>query len=114
MSRDSLGEFEHMVLLAILRQGGTSYSVPIVVELEGRTGRSVAPAAVYIALRRLEKRGLLTSRLEDNDPESGRPRRYFILQDPALEKLREARQAFANLWDGMDAALEAGRAGGRS
>ena len=61
MSRDSLGEFEHMVLLAILRHGGEAYSVPIVLELEQRTGRSVAPAAVYIALRRLEKRGLLRS-----------------------------------------------------
>jgi len=113
MSRDSLGEFEHMVLLAILRQGGTSYSVPIVVELEERTGRSVAPAAVYIALRRLEKRGLLTSRLEDGDADSGRPRRYFVLQEPALEKLREARQAFSNLWAGLDTALDAGRSGAR-
>ncbi len=108
MGRDSLGEFEHMVLLAILRQGGEAYSVPLVLELEQRTGRSVAPAAVYIALRRLEKRGLLRSRMVAEAEESGRPRRYFALEEPAMEKLREARQAFASLWDGMDAELEHG------
>lgn len=113
MSREGLGEFEHMVLLAILRNGGEAYSVPIVVELEQSTGRSVAPAAVYIALRRLEKRGLLKSRLVENDAETGRPRRYFALEEAALEKLRDARQALANLWDGLDGALEGGRAGGR-
>jgi len=106
MSRDGLGEFEHMVLLAILRQGGESYSVPIVLELEERAGRDVAPAAVYIALRRLEKRGLLRSRLVESDEETGRPRRYFTLEKEAIEKLREARRAFASLWDGVEPALE--------
>jgi len=67
----------------------------------------VAPAAVYIALRRLEKRGLVKSRMVENDAETGRPRRYFALEEAALEKLRKARQALASLWDGMDAALEA-------
>jgi hypothetical protein len=52
--RESLGEFEHQVLLAILRLGGEAYSVPIVLEIEERTGRDVAPAAVYIALHRLQ------------------------------------------------------------
>lgn len=113
MSRDGLGEFEHMVLLAILRNGGEAYSVPIVVELERHTGRSVAPAAVYIALRRLEKRGLLQSRMVENDTETGRPRRYFALEEAALEKLRDARQALASLWDGMDAALDGGESGRR-
>ena len=113
MARDALGEFEHRVLLAILRLEAESYSVPIVLELEEKTGKPVAPAAVYIALRRLEKRGLLQSRMVENDAETGRPRRYFALEEPALEKLREARQALASLWDGMDAALESGRAGRR-
>ncbi len=106
MSRDGLGEFEHMVLLAILRHGKESYSVPIVLELEERTGREVAPAAVYIALRRLEKRGLLSSRLEESAESTGRPRRYFALEDSALEKMREARAALASLWDGLGKELE--------
>jgi DNA-binding PadR family transcriptional regulator len=107
MSRSGLGEFEHQVLLAVLRQGRESYSVPIVAELEARTGREVATSAVYIALRRLEKRGLLRSRLESPE-ESGEPypRRYFALTESALEPLREARRAYLNLWEGVEPILD--------
>jgi DNA-binding PadR family transcriptional regulator len=107
MGRIALGEFEHQVLLTILRLGGESYSVPIVGELEERTGREAATSAVYIALRRLEKKGLLTSRLE-TPAESGEPypRRYFALTEAALEPLKDARQAFLSLWDGLEPALD--------
>jgi len=107
MGRTGLGEFEHRVLLTILRLGGESYSVPIVAELEGRTGREVATSAVYISLRRLEKKGMLTSRLETPE-ESGEPypRRYFALTDAALEPLKDARQAFLSLWEGLEPALD--------
>lgn len=107
MGRTTLGEFEQQVLLVILRLGRESYSVPIVSELERHTGREVATAAVYIALRRLEKKGLLTSRLEAPD-ESGRarPRRYFALTDSALEPLRASRKAYLSLWAGIEPALE--------
>ncbi len=54
MGREALGEFEHQVLLTILRLDAESYSVSIVLELEARTGKTVAPAAVHIALTRLE------------------------------------------------------------
>ena len=78
MAKETLGEFEHQVLLAILRLGGEAYSVPLVVELEDRTGREVAQAAVFIALRRLEKKSLLTSRFVDHPAKkTGRVRRYF-------------------------------------
>jgi PadR family transcriptional regulator PadR len=84
MEKKSLGEFEHQVLLTILRLGSESYSVPIVLEMEERTERPVSPAAVYIALRRLEKRGLVSSRMEmANVAEGGRPRRYFKLEPEA-------------------------------
>src|SRR5687768_11563011 len=56
-----LGEFEQIVLLAILHVGGDAYGVPIVDEIEARTGRTVSRAAVYMTLRRLEARGLITS-----------------------------------------------------
>lgn len=107
MGRKGLGEFEHQVLLTVLRLGRESYSVPIVAELEGRTGREVATSAVYIALRRLEKKGLLHSRLESPE-ESGAPypRRYFALTEAALEPLREARRAFLSLWEGLEPALD--------
>jgi len=107
MGRSGLGEFEHQVLLTILRLGRESYSVPIVAELDARTGRETATSAVYIALRRLEKKGLLRSRME-SPAESGEPypRRYFALTEAALEPLKEARQAYLNLWDGLEPALD--------
>ena len=107
MGRSGLGEFEHQVLLAILRQGKESYSVPIVAELEERTGREVATSAVYIALRRLEKRGLLRSRIERPE-QSGEPypRRYFALTRAALEPLKEARRSYLSLWEGLEPVLD--------
>ena len=104
MVRSTLGEFEQQVLLVILRLGRESYSVPIVAELERHIGREVATAAVYIALRRLEKKGLLTSRLDGE--RSARPRRYFALTDRALEPLRASRNAYLSLWDGIGPALD--------
>jgi DNA-binding PadR family transcriptional regulator len=107
MGRSGLGEFEHQVLLTILRLGGESYSVPIVAELEARTGREAATSAVYIALRRMEEKGLLASRFEPPE-ESGEPhpRRWFALTEAALEPLRDARRAFLRLWEGFEPALD--------
>lgn len=107
MGKNVLGEFEHQVLLAILRLGSESYSVPIVLELEERTGRDVAPAKVYIALRRLEERGLLESRMSDGEPErGGRTRRYFALTEEGIDRLRESRQTLMRLWEGVAPALD--------
>ena len=106
MARDALGEFEHRVLLAILRLEAESYSVPIVLELEEKTGKPVAPAAVYIALRRLEKRGLVTSRLVEPDENGGRERRYFRIEAEGLERLKESRRALLDLWEGLAPQLD--------
>ena len=103
MAHQNLGEFEHQVLLAILRLESESYSVPIVEELEVRTGRDVSQAAVFIVLRRLENKGLLSSRIDDT---GGRTRRYFRLQPAGLERLREARRGLVSLWDGVTATLD--------
>jgi DNA-binding PadR family transcriptional regulator len=105
MARDGLGEFEQRVLLAILRLGSESYSVPIVLELEERMGKSIAPAAVYIALRRLEEKGLVASRMALAE-DSGRERRYFKLEDEGLERLRESRRELEALWEGLDPVLD--------
>jgi PadR family transcriptional regulator PadR len=103
MPRATLGEFEHQVLLAILQLGGHAYSAPIVTEIESRSGRAVAPAAVYIALRRLEQRGLVRSVKAEPDPGAGgRGRRVFSVTPAAVEKLREARRALESLWAGLD------------
>jgi DNA-binding PadR family transcriptional regulator len=107
MPRDNLGEFEHMVLLGILRLGGEAYSVPVVLELESLTGREVAQAAVFIAMKRLETKGLLESRMdEESVKETGRVRRYFKLTQAAAAKLRETRTALERLWDGTEAQLD--------
>lgn len=101
---DVLGGFEHRVLLTMVRLGSSAYTVPIVRELETLTGRSIAPSAVYVTLRRLEKRSLVTSRMEPPAPgEGGRARRVFDLTPQAMEVLRTARRDLDRLWDGIDA-----------
>ena len=107
MARESLGDFEQQILLTVLRLGGESYSVPIVLELEERTGREVSQAAVYVGLRRLEDRGLLTSRMDDHAvKQTGRVRRYFELTPQAVERLRSARRTLISLWDGIETILD--------
>lgn len=103
MGKDTLGEFEHHVLLATLRLRGEGFSTSIVLELEDRIGREVAPAAVYIALRRLEEKGLVGSHMElaETEPDP-RTRRYFRVTDRGELKLLEARRRFARLWEGLD------------
>jgi|SRR5687767_6065853 DNA-binding PadR family transcriptional regulator len=102
-----LGEFEQMVLLAILHVDGQSrgeaYGVPIVEEIERRTGRTVSRAAVYVTLRRLEKRGLLTSWMSEPTGERGGKARRCVRVEPAgLDLLRESRRAMARMWDDLD------------
>jgi len=105
MGRDSLGEFEQLVLLAALRLGSDAYVVPIIDDIAARTGRDVTHAAVYVALRRLEKRGLVSSRLGESTPErGGKPKRYFEVAPEALSQLRESRDALLSMWDGLEPA----------
>jgi PadR family transcriptional regulator, regulatory protein PadR len=100
MPRDrALGEFEHHVLLALLNLGGRSHGAPVVIALEAATGRDVSPAAVFIALRRLEERGFVSSRKKDPRPgEGGRGRRVFQVTSSGVARLRESRRAFEKLW----------------
>ncbi len=110
MAKTVLGEFEHQVLLTVLRCGGEAYSVPIVLELQERTGREIAPAAVYIALRRLEEKGLSESSLRSpTDDQGSRSRRYFQVTDDGVSQLRESKRRFVSLWEGLDPVLEKGR-----
>ena len=103
MPRESLGEFEQLVLLACLRLESEAYAVPIIEEIERRAGRAASHAAVYVALRRLEKKGLVTSRLGDPTPQrGGRAKRYFEVQPEAMPMLREARDALLQMWEGLE------------
>jgi PadR family transcriptional regulator PadR len=106
VSRDALGEFEHLVLLAILHLGDGVYGVPIVDEIQRRTGRTVAPAAVYVTLRRLEQKRLLTSWMSDSTPErGGKSRRCVKVTGAGLESLRESRKVLDSMWKGLDSKL---------
>ena len=67
----NLGEFEQLILLAILRLGDGAYGVTIRAELAERGGRNVAPGALYTALERLEAKRAITSRMGDPTPQRG-------------------------------------------
>jgi PadR family transcriptional regulator PadR len=99
MARESLGDVEHFVLVALLHQGGESYGVPIMKEIAARTGREVARAAIYIALKRLEAKGFVESRTGDATAErGGRSKRMFKITKAGARQLRESRDAFVRMW----------------
>ena len=105
MTSQGLGEFEQMVLLAIAHLRGEAYGTPIVEEIERRTGRSVARAAVYVTLRRLEEKGFVSSWMSDPTPErGGKARRYVRLEPEGARALRAARHAADRMWHGLDPA----------
>ena len=86
----NLGEFEHMVLLAIMRLGEDAYAVPVRDEIARCTGRDVSRGSIYITLDRLETKGYLKSRLADPTPErGGRAKRYYALRPRAVDALKE-------------------------
>jgi PadR family transcriptional regulator PadR len=100
----ALGDFEQLVLLAVLRtsQDGQAYGIPIFNELVARTKRRVARGAVYMTLDRLEKKGLLSSFLTEPTAErGGRAKRCYRVTKPALAALRASREGLMNLWEGV-------------
>jgi PadR family transcriptional regulator PadR len=110
MTREALGEFEQLVLLAILHLGDDVYGVPIVDEIERRTGRQVAQAAVYITLRRLEQKGLLSSWMSEPTAErGGKARRCVKVTRAGTTLLRECRQTIDRMWQGLDPELKGSR-----
>jgi len=102
----TLGEFEHVVLLAILRLGDEAYAVAVRDEILERTGRDVSRGSIYITLDRLETKGYLRSHLADPTPErGGRAKRYYTLRPRAVEALKESRRALVALWRGLESVL---------
>jgi PadR family transcriptional regulator PadR len=107
--REHLGEFEQIVLLAVLRVGEDAYGVPIRQEIERRTGRSLTVGALYRTLDRLETKGYVTSSFGDPTPErGGRSRRYFRIRPLGLRTLRASREALAAMWEGLDPLVSRG------
>ena len=107
MGRVDLGDMEHLVLLAILRLGQDAYGIPILDEVSARSGRDVSRATVYVALKRLEQKGLVSSRLGESTPErGGRAKRFFKLRAAGLKALRESREMFLGLWRDHESLLD--------
>jgi len=108
--RDYLGQFELMVLLAILQAGEDAYGVPIAREIEETTGKEIALGSIYAALERLEDKGLVTSSMGDPTPErGGRAKRYFRVTRKGVREAREAQRTLKKLWSGLPQ-LERGEA----
>ena len=100
--RGYLGNFELMVMLALLRLREDAYGVPISREIEERTGREVALGSVYATLERLEEKGLVSSELGEPTAErGGRAKRYFRLTAQGLREIRETQRALKQLWHGL-------------
>jgi PadR family transcriptional regulator PadR len=99
---DYLGEFELMVLLAVIRLENQAYGVTISREIEQRSGREVSLGSVYAALERLEEKGLATSRLGDpTAARGGRAKRFFRATSQGLQSARDTQKALVNLWKGL-------------
>ena len=99
MDRALLTDFELMILLAVLRAGDEAYGVIIAREIETTAKRSVLLGAVYAALERLERNGLIASRLgEPTATRGGRAKRFFRVTPQGLRAIKDTRRALVALW----------------
>ena len=100
--KEQLGEFEQIVLLAILRLGDEAYGASIRAEIEACTGRDATPGAMYTTLDRLEAKGMLASRMGDATPQrGGRAKRYFKVTRTGEEAVARAQRAYRKLMQGL-------------
>lgn len=102
MTAEALGELEQLVLLAIMRLGPDCYGVSIVEELSRHSTRPILRPSVYLALRRLEEKGMIRGRM--GEPEArrgGRARRHFEATATARQALRASQRTLNRLWDGV-------------
>ena len=98
-----LGEFEHLVLLAVLRLSEGAYGMSVRREIADRTGRDVSIGAVYATLDRLSAKGLVTSEMSDPTPErGGRAKRSFRLTGTGVDAVNRTRQELANMLEGLE------------
>jgi PadR family transcriptional regulator PadR len=102
MAKWTLGSFELMVMLTLIRLGENAYGVPISETIEQQTGRDISLGSVYATLDRLERKGLVSSTVGDPTPErGGRAKRYFRVTAKGLRSVRETRRVLNKLWHGL-------------
>lgn len=102
-----LGEFEVVVLMAVLHLDGNAYGSTIRAEIERRSGRRISRGSVYITLDRLEDKGLLASKLERASVASrgGRQKRLFRVTPPGLKLVRHSVSLLARMQEGLEPLL---------
>jgi DNA-binding PadR family transcriptional regulator len=99
----NLGEFEQIVLLAILRLREDAYGVSIRSEISVRTGRSATRGALYTTLDRLEEKGLVKSRMGDPTPvRGGRAKRYYKVSGAGMRAIAQAQRAYRQMLAGLE------------
>lgn len=99
MKGERLGEFEELILLAIRARADDASGLGVQAALEQGTDRRVSLGAIYSALDRLARKGMVTSWLGDPTPvRGGRRKRYYALTDVGLEQLEAARRVRDRLW----------------
>lgn len=102
-SREYLGEFEQIVLLALLRLGKSAYGVPVRREIEQRTRRDVSVGALYSTLDRLEAKGYVASWFAEPTAErGGRSKRFFRVEPLGLRAVKRSQKAMATMLEGLD------------
>jgi DNA-binding PadR family transcriptional regulator len=102
-----LGEFETVVLLAVMHLRDTAYGTSIRDEIERRSGRAPSRGAVYITLDRLEEKGHLRSSLGEPAPErGGRPRRFYRVSARGLKAVRRSLDMLTRMREGLDPLLD--------
>jgi PadR family transcriptional regulator, regulatory protein PadR len=104
----NLGEFEQLVLMALVRLGPDAYGATIRREIEHRAHRSLSISAVYTTLERLEQKGLVRSWIGDPTPQrGGRRRKHFELLPLGARALKVAYEAFTGMAAGLERRLKA-------
>ncbi len=99
---DSVGEFEQIVLAALMRLAPAAYGMAVRREIEERTGRKVSIGAVYATLERLESKGYVSSTVGDATPErGGRAKRFFHIESSGETALRNAHEAMQKMLAGL-------------
>src|SRR5580658_175255 len=100
--RDYLGEFEHIIVLALLRLADQAYGVTVRQEIELRTKREVSIGAVYATLDRMETKGYVKSRLGDPTPErGGRSKRFFRVTAKGVAAVNRTQKALQSMTEGL-------------
>ena len=102
-SRDYLGEFEHIVVLAVMRLGDQAYGVTMRQEIAARIGRDVSVGAVYATLDRLEAKGYVNSRLGEPTAErGGRSKRFFCVTAKGVSAVNRTHRALLSMSKGLN------------